>query len=317
MGVNRDKPDLWKADIAQSVDMYNKWFLRFAPDTYRRTRLQTTEDVTEALDASGNLMAVTSTLLKQSPFLLRTLRMSTCPPLAVDRVVGLAGVSPNLVRKMESGSLPPRMDPRALNRELGRVIQIFKRLLDRDIFVWLDDKREPTVEERYRAVTVLADRLCGADANPIMRNAQEKRQLRKITEWLRRRRYRLARAGTRHNEMDPGTYALRLNIAAEQEGSGRTVIIPIDVAIMPKSAAKGDMPLLVEAKSAGDYTNVNKRRKEEAAKVNQLRSTYGESVQFVLFLCGYFDSGYLGYEAAEGIDWIWEHRIDDFEELGL
>ena len=100
------------------------------------------------------------------------------------------------------------------------------------------------MEERFRAVTVLADRLCGADANPIMRNAQEKRQLRKITEWLRRRRYRVARAGTRHNEMDPGTYALRLNIAAEQEGSGRTVIIPIDVAIMPKSAAKGDMPLL-------------------------------------------------------------------------
>lgn len=31
----------------------------------------------------------------------------------------------------------------------------------------------------------------------------------------------------------------------------------------------------------------------------------------------YFDSGYLGYEAAEGIDWIWEHRISDIDELGL
>lgn len=38
---------------------------------------------------------------------------------------------------------------------------------------------------------------------------------------------------------------------------------------------------------------------------------------YILFLCGYFDSGYLGYEAAEGIDWVWEHRIDDFEEFGL
>ena len=27
--------------------------------------------------------------------------------------------------------------------------------------------------------------------------------------------------------------------------------------------------------------------------------------------------GYLGYEAAEGIDWIWEHRIEDMEHLGL
>lgn len=34
-------------------------------------------------------------------------------------------------------------------------------------------------------------------------------------------------------------------------------------------------------------------------------------------LCGYFDSGYLGYEAAEGIDWIWEHRIDDLAAFGL
>jgi len=33
--------------------------------------------------------------------------------------------------------------------------------------------------------------------------------------------------------------------------------------------------------------------------------------------CGYFDSGYLGYEAAEGIDWVWEHRIDDLARLGL
>lgn len=77
------------------------------------------------------------------------------------------------------------------------------------------------------------------------------------------------------------------------------------------------MPILVEAKSAGDYTNVNKRRKEEATKVAQLRATYGDDVQYILFLCGYFDSGYLGYEAAEGIDWVWEHRIEDFMEFGL
>lgn len=31
----------------------------------------------------------------------------------------------------------------------------------------------------------------------------------------------------------------------------------------------------------------------------------------------YFGSDYLGYEAAEGIDWVWEHRIDDFAKLGL
>jgi len=75
--------------------------------------------------------------------------------------------------------------------------------------------------------------------------------------------------------------------------------------------------LLIEAKSAGDFTNTNKRRKEEAVKITQLRNNYGEDVRLVLFLCGYFDSGYLGYEAAEGIDWVWEHRTDDLAAFGL
>ena len=93
--------------------------------------------------------------------------------------------------------------------------------------------------------------------------------------------------------------------------------LPVDAVVMPKGAGTGALPLLIEAKSAGDFTNVNKRRKEEAAKMSQLRRTYGLDVRFILFLCGYFDSGYLGYEAAEGIDWVWEHRIDDLREFGL
>ncbi len=86
---------------------------------------------------------------------------------------------------------------------------------------------------------------------------------------------------------------------------------------MPLHAKAGELPLLIEAKSAGDYTNTNKRRKEEAIKVAQLTSSYGSAVRYILFLCGYFDSGYLGYEAAEGIDWVWEHRMDDLAEFGL
>lgn len=73
----------------------------------------------------------------------------------------------------------------------------------------------------------------------------------------------------------------------------------------------GGNTLLIEAKSAGDFTNTNKRRKEEAIKKQQIDTTYPGQTVFLLFLCGYFDCVYLGYEAAEGIDWVWEHRIDD------
>jgi hypothetical protein len=117
--------------------------------------------------------------------------------------------------------------------------------------------------------------------------------------------------------MQPGTYAFRVNIPVKLPRTGKQVNIPADVAIMRRSAKSSEIPLLIEAKSAGDFTNPNKRRKEEATKINQLRDTYGAGIQFVLFLCGYFDSGYLGYEAAEGIDWVWEHRIDDLAHLGL
>lgn len=127
----------------------------------------------------------------------------------------------------------------------------------------------------------------------------------------------MAGEGIKYDDMEPGTFSFRLNIPVEQEETGNAVNIPVDAVVMLKTAKAGDFPLLIEAKSAGDFTNVNKRRKEEAAKVSQLRHTYGKEVVFLLFLCGYFDSGYLGYEAAEGIDWVWEHRINDLAEFGL
>ena len=55
MPVNRHKPERWKQDIAQSVDMYNDWFMRFAPKAYRGARVQTTKDVEATLKATKNL----------------------------------------------------------------------------------------------------------------------------------------------------------------------------------------------------------------------------------------------------------------------
>jgi type II restriction enzyme len=55
MAVNRDKPSHWKADICESVDMYNDWFMKFAPQAFRNTRIQTTKDVEAALHATENM----------------------------------------------------------------------------------------------------------------------------------------------------------------------------------------------------------------------------------------------------------------------
>ena len=317
MPVNLDKPHLWKADIALSVDMYNDWFMKFAPVAFRDTRIKVTKDVEETLHRTVNLTDITPALLREHPGALPTVRLSTCPPIAVDRLVGLAGVSKNLVGCMDEGKLPPRMAPAALHADLEKIGSNIERMADPDIFVWLESNRAPTEPEVHRAATIVADRLTNADANPIIRNAQEKRQLAAIGAWLEGRGYKRLPEGIKFDAMPAGTYSFRLNVPVRAEGATSTVNIPVDTAVMPLTAKAGTLPLMIEAKSAGDFTNTNKRRKEEAQKINQLRHTFESGVRFVLFLCGYFDSGYLGYEAAEGIDWVWEHRIDDLAHFGL
>ena len=321
MGINLDKPHLWKKDINQSVDLYNTWFMYFAPKAYRETRVSTAKSVEEALKETNYLNSVSPALLQRHPEVLPILRMSTCPPIARDRLVGLAGVTKSLVQNMEDSENPhisPRMQRARLITELQRISDIINKMADPDIFTWIPEKRTPDETEIIRSSTIVADRLCGAVADPIIRNAQEKRQLAAITKLLQSKGYVSAKNGVSYDEMTAGTFSFHTNVPVYVAGEqGETVNIPVDVAIMPLSAQSGDMPLLLEAKSAGDFTNVNKRRKEEAVKMQQLRNTYGSNVSYSLFLCGYFDSGYLGYEASEGIDWIWEHRINDLEKLGI
>lgn len=191
MPVNSDKPRSWKADIVQSVDMYNDWFMKFAPKAFRATRIQTTKDVESTLRSTENLVDLPPELLKVHPEILPALRMSTCPPLAVDRLIGLAGVSTNLVKCMElKKRLPERMVSAEADSQLAKISGIIEKMADPDIFVWLGRRERPTEVEVHRAATIVADRLCGAVANPIIRNAQEKRQLAAIKSWLEAHDYR-------------------------------------------------------------------------------------------------------------------------------
>ncbi len=314
--INADKPHLWKTDIAASVDQFNQWFMRVAPAAFRSTRVKTTEHVKAALIATRDLRNIEPHTLRANPGALPTLRMCTAPPLAVDRLVGLASASKSLIGSMEEGKLAARMKTELIDENLNKVCRVLAKLLDRDIFPWLDAAKDPTDHERQRASTIVADRLCSAVANPIVRNAQEQRQLKLIGDWLDARGYRKQShpSGKPLTDMEAGTYTFRMNLAV---GKALKVNIPVDVVIQPKKPRKDRLPILIEAKSAGDFTNTNKRRKEEATKIHQLQAAYGETVPFALLLCGYFGTDYLGYEAAEGIDWVWEHRIDDLVKIGL
>ena len=317
MPINADKPHLWKEDVGKSVDLFNNWFMRFAPQAYRETRLKVTEEVLQSLKRTDNLKHISPERLAEHPNALRTLRMCMLPPLARDRLIGLAYASKSMVETMEDrNELPMRMPREIAVENLTKLCSVISTMLDIDIFPWIPENREPSELEQYRASTIVADRLCGAVADPIVRNAQEERQLLLIKEFLTARGYSENQdpPATSIENLTPGTFKFRYIVRG---GLDKQVRIPIDVVISPLSKQESNLPILIEAKSAGDFTNTNKRRKEEATKVRQLEEAHGKRIKLVLFLCGYFDTGYLGYEAAEGLDWVWEHRIDDLAFLGI
>ena len=309
MNINRNNPDNWNRDIERSVAYYNNWFMNFAPSTFRRARQSAIDKVEVALGLIKSMIDLDEELLVQNPAVLTVLRQMTCPPLACERLAGLAGVPLSVVKGFELGKakLATKVEYAA------RIVDVIREMLDTDLFSWIDADKAPTKAQRELATMVFSDRLCGALADPLIRNEQERRQLRAIVGFVEDKGYVEAKPKT-YRDLKPGEYAIHLNI--DVNVGTRQIKIPGDVSILPLSGKQGDMPILIEAKSAGDYTNVNKRRKEEATKVRQLKASYGDA-RFILFLGGYFDSGYLGFEAAEGIDWIWEHRINDMEMLWL
>ena len=317
--INADKPSRWNDDTRQSVLQYNNWFMDFAPQTYQDARGSCMSSVDSIFKQSKNLRGLTPELLVSNPESLTTLRMLCAPPIARDRLAGLADVSRSQVKAMEEGRLPTRNRQRFIDEQIPALLGVIDRLLDRQLINWLGYEHDPLSMDMYVAKSVIADRLCGTTSDPIIRNAQEARQLAVIAAYLKPKGYTLIDdASVGPFEMPHGTFAYHKNVRMYQnarDDSNGYVNTPVDVVIMPMDPSI-DTPLLVECKSAGDFANTNKRRKGEDTKVTQLRATSGD-VTLYLFLCGYFDSTYLGYEAANHMDWIWEHRVEDFQEVGI
>ncbi len=312
-GANIRQIEKWKTDSWESVEFYNKWFMEFAPVAFQTARKDALKRVMSTLCLTKDFTELTPETILNSPHILSVLRMVTAPPLAQERLAGLSYVSKSLLKSLERGNLPKSTNTPELMDSLIRVLKPIRTMLDKDLFPWLADK-SITPQQRSRSAYIIADRLTGALSDPIIRNEQEKRQLKAIGTYLEAKGYLFIKKVDNFKSMLPHTFSYHVNVPVKL-GDSKTVNMPIDVVIRPEMIS--EYPILVECKSAGDFTNTNKRRKEEATKINQLRATYGNDISFCLFLCGYFDTGFLGYEAAEGIDWVWEHRISDFDKLGI
>lgn len=311
--ANMRQIEKWKTDSWESVEFYNQWFMEFAPIAFQTARKDTLKRVMSTLSLTKDFTELTSETILNTPQILSVLRMATAPPLAQERLAGLSYVSKSFLKSLENGKLPKANTTTQLMELLNRLLKPIKAMLDKDLFPWLSDK-SITPQQRNRSGYILADCLTGALSDPIIRNEQEKRQLKAIRLYLEAKGYHFIKKTDDFTAMLPLTFSFHVNVPVKI-GDSKIVNMPIDVVI--KTNDSDNYPVLVECKSAGDFTNTNKRRKEEATKINQLRATYGNEIGLCLFLCGYFDTGFLGYEAAEGIDWVWEHRISDFDKLGI
>ncbi|MCS6840703.1 MAG: Eco57I restriction-modification methylase domain-containing protein [Roseiflexus sp.] len=60
--INADKPQLWKQDIAASVDYFNQWFINFAPETFRKARAETVKQVEKTFLAANDLRDLTPSI---------------------------------------------------------------------------------------------------------------------------------------------------------------------------------------------------------------------------------------------------------------
>ena len=55
MVLNLNKPQIWKEDIQSSVDLYNDWFINFAPVAFRTVRNNTITKVRTVFEETNNL----------------------------------------------------------------------------------------------------------------------------------------------------------------------------------------------------------------------------------------------------------------------
>src|SRR5438046_2429974 len=99
--LNADKPQRWNEDIADSVNMYNRWFLRFAPSTFVGERATATAAVLAAFAHTADLTDLSEPVLRADSSVFAVLRMCCAPPIARDRLAGLAGLSNTSLKALE------------------------------------------------------------------------------------------------------------------------------------------------------------------------------------------------------------------------
>ncbi len=301
--INADQEQRWRSDLSAARAAHQTWLLTEGQDAHRRARAKSVVDVERMLDLTSDLRTVTPEILRRNPSILATQRMSTAPPLARERLAGLARAEKSVVLALEQDRLPGRMSPSELDAQLARICRVIRGTLDPDLFSWLGSHDPPAPAQRRLAVLAVANRLCDSLARDFLRQACRRHDLGLVQRWLTDRGYSQGsgplsrRDGDATFTMGPGPVAL----------PGRPWSIAADVIIRPPEASRPVVVLTSIHRADGPSV---RRPPSEVAAWSQAT---GRLVRSIHLLSGPVELPDLRSLAARGQDWIWAHRLHDLE----
>ena len=304
-------------DIELSVSRYNEWYKSFAPKAYERAYQKAKQEVERLFDVTDNLTRLAAEIFIKDPSLLEILRHVASPPLAHDRLAGLVKLPPQIASALKKAKAGQNVRASLTQKAVKNIVDLVLAFSDRNIIPWIKKHpptTKPTAQERSRALHIIADRVTLGYVLSQLRSEQEAMMLRRLKDWLGNRGYyyldKKHLACSNKNTVSclpPKTFTFQLQVKV-RTSSENTVRIPIDVAVKPVSSPQ---VVLVEAKAAGDFTNPNKRRKEDEARYRHLLAELGKNnFAYIMYLFGYFNQKYLDHLKAAEIPWVWEHNLD-------
>jgi len=309
--MNSGSPERWEADRIRARDEMISWLAENAESSQLRIELENKSLLAvQLLEKNLSIRESVSTF----PESLTVLRALTRRDIGTSQFATFTGFGVSIIRSIERGINAP-------SEFIKEATLILEGELDYALVPWLQERRGATVEERNRAVHVSADRILRRITSTALRYQHEPRQLEKLESFLIAQGLKKTDFTTLVDplvDVIPGTYAFRVNVNGK---TSEDLILKqnVDVLIKPFSYAPDALPIFMEAKSMSDEVNPNKRQKEEAQKINNLIRMWGSrstsDIIYLLLLGGTVPRRYLEVEAGSGIDWIWEHRVEDIKLL--
>ncbi len=308
--MNATSSEKWENDRIVAKEEIIDW-LAITTST-KNSRSLVENQISDLLNELSILKSVEKAIVK-NPQILTSLRSLTRRDIGTSQIATFLGVGTSMYEAIERAEKP-------VAPILSNIVSLLQKELDESLAPWIVENRSPTKDEMNRSVIVAADRILKRSTSTELRYKHEPRQLDKLKRYLDSKGYNEVNGTGISNprkDMKSGSYAFRVNIDGLTI-DGVTLKQNVDTLIMPFSKSSDVLPIFLEAKSMTDEVNPNKRQKEEAQKVDNVRRKWqgkNERLNFVLLLGGTVPRRYLEVEAGSGLDWIWEHRISDLDKL--